>query len=205
MQGAQQRPASASGRFPPPQLLPQNGLRPGAVWTLRTGSLQVNTLTGFFLTLIVLPLRTRLSMQLGILALRHQLAVYQQSGVRPRIKPVDRLFCAWLSKVWSGWRDVLVFVQPRTVIAWQRKRFREHWARISGKARPGRYSTRAPVRWFRSRKSAACIIATSEERLDEAICIPTLHLRTRCRDSPSCLHPTRQAAEPHGCPPVNCP
>jgi hypothetical protein len=75
VQGAQQRP--------------RNGLRPVAVRMLRTGSLQVNTLTRFFLTLVVLPLRTRLSMQLEILALRHQLAVYQQSGVRPRIKPVD--------------------------------------------------------------------------------------------------------------------
>ncbi len=91
VQGAQQRP--------------QNGLRPVAVRMPRTGSLQVNTLTGFFLTLVVLPLRTRLSMQLEILALRHQLAVYQQSGVRPRIKPVDRLLWAWLSKVWSDWRN----------------------------------------------------------------------------------------------------
>ena len=54
----------------------------------------MNTLTGFFLTLFVLPLRTRLSMQLEILALRHQLAVCQQSGVGPRIKPVDRLLWA---------------------------------------------------------------------------------------------------------------
>ena len=121
VQGAQQRP--------------QNGLRPVAVPMLRTRSLQVNTLTGFFLTLVVLPLRTRLSMQLEILALRHQLTVYQQSGVRPRIKPVDRLLWAWLSKVWSDWRNVLVFVQPRTVIAWQRKCFREHWARMSWRTR----------------------------------------------------------------------
>ncbi len=32
-------------------------------------------------------------------------------------------------------------MQPRTVIAWQRKRFRDHWARLSHQGRPGR----APV------------------------------------------------------------
>ena len=156
----------------------------------------MNTLTGFFLTLIVLPLRTRLSMQLGILALRHQLAVYQQSGVRPRIKPVDRLLWAWLSKVWFDWGNVLVFVQPRTVIAWQRKRFREHWARISGKARPGRYSTRAPVRWFRSRKSAACIITTSEERPDYNQPPYAVWAQERGPKKSSCAHFAREVLGP---------
>jgi hypothetical protein len=33
---------------------------------------------------------------------------------------------------------VLVFVQPETVIAWQRKRFRDHSARISRAGKPGR-------------------------------------------------------------------
>ena len=30
-----------------------------------------------------------------------------------------------------GWHDALAFVQPRTVIAWQRRRFRDHWRRLS--------------------------------------------------------------------------
>jgi len=127
VQGAQQRPASRfAARSPAPEARPQNGLRPVAVRMLRTGSLQVNTLTGFFLTLVALPLHTRLSMQLEILALRHQLGVYQQSGVRPRIKPLDRLLWTWLSKLWSDWQDTLVFVKLRTTSAWQRKRFRDH-------------------------------------------------------------------------------
>ena len=51
----------------------------------------------------------------------------------------DRLVWSWLSRSWSRWREVLVFVQPATVIAWQRKRFRAHWARLSrkGPGRPG--------------------------------------------------------------------
>jgi putative transposase len=31
-----------------------------------------------------------------------------------------------------------VFVQPHTVIAWQRKRFREHWTRLSRHGKPRR-------------------------------------------------------------------
>ena len=44
-----------------------------------------------FLALLPLPFRSRLSMQLGILALRHQLTVYQRAGTQPRLKPVDRI------------------------------------------------------------------------------------------------------------------
>jgi hypothetical protein len=38
---------------------------------------------------------------------------------RDVLAPVDRhrLLWAWLSRFWAGWQDVLVFVQPRTVIA----------------------------------------------------------------------------------------
>ena len=32
----------------------------------------------------------------------------------------------------------MVFVQPATVIAWQRKRFRDHWTRLSRAGKPGR-------------------------------------------------------------------
>jgi putative transposase len=79
--------------------------------------------------------RSRLSLQLEIIALRHQLTVYQRSIRRPRIRPSDRIL---ISRHWSRWREVLVFVQPATMLAWQRKRLRAHWARISRKGTPGR-------------------------------------------------------------------
>jgi len=47
--------------------------------------------------------------------------------------------------MWLGWRDVLVFVQPSTVIAWQRRRFRDHWARLFRRA-PGRPAVDKPLR-----------------------------------------------------------
>jgi len=55
------------------------------------------------------------------------------------VRPPDRLVWAWLSRSWARWRDELIFVQPATVLAWQRQRFRDHWARLSrrGPGRPG--------------------------------------------------------------------
>ena len=64
-------------------------------------------------------------MQIEILAIGHQVTVYQRSEAKPRIRPVDRLLWVWLSRIWSGWQQALVFVEPATVIAWQRRRFRE--------------------------------------------------------------------------------
>jgi transposase InsO family protein len=86
------------------------------------------------------------SLCLEHLALRHQLAVYQQTVHRPRLRPTDRLFWAWLSRLWSGWQEVLAFVQPRTVIAWQQQRFRDHWRRLSEQGTPGRPAIAKEIR-----------------------------------------------------------
>jgi hypothetical protein len=66
--------------------------------------------------------RSHVALQLEIMALRHQLAVYHRTVKRPPIRPTDRLFWCWLSRHWSGWREALILVQPATVIAWQRRR-----------------------------------------------------------------------------------
>ncbi len=81
----------------------------------------------FLLSLFCTTLRTRASLQLEVAALRHQLSVYQRSRPRPRIAPADHLLWACLSRLWRSWRRALWFVQPRTVSAWQQKRFRDYW------------------------------------------------------------------------------
>jgi putative transposase len=91
-------------------------------------------------------LQSRHAMQLEILALRHQLAVYQHSVKPLQLKPADRLFWAGLSRLWSGWQQALAFVQPRTVIAWQHKRFRDYWRRLSQNGKPGRPAISKEVR-----------------------------------------------------------
>ena len=82
--------------------------------------------------------RSRLCLQVEIVALRHQLALYKRSIRRPSIHPSDRMLWAWLARQWSHWREALVFVRPATVLAWQRRRFRDHWARLSRRTPPGR-------------------------------------------------------------------
>ena len=99
-------------------------------------------------------LRSRTALQLEVLALRHQLAVYQRLGTRPRIKVADRLLWAGLSRTWSAWRSALVFVRPSTVIAWQRRRFRDHWARLS-RPRTGRPAVAQEIRDLIRKMSAA--------------------------------------------------
>jgi putative transposase len=99
--------------------------------------------------------RSRLALQIEVLALRHQLAVYQRTERRPRLRPADRVLWAWLSRAWSGWREALVFVRPGTVISWQRRRFRDHWTRLSRQGKPGRPRVATEIRDLIRRISVA--------------------------------------------------
>src|SRR5215510_16082100 len=64
-------------------------------------------------------------------ALRMQLAAFQRKRKRPVLTCFDRLFWVGLSVIWNGWRVALIYVQPDTVVRWQRERFRKFWARRS--------------------------------------------------------------------------
>ncbi len=90
--------------------------------------------------------RSQLSVRIENVALRHQLSIYRRTVRRPIIRPEDRILWSLLSRCWAKWRDVLVFVHPETVIAWQRKRFRDHWARLSRAGKPGRPQISAEIR-----------------------------------------------------------
>ena len=81
--------------------------------------------------------RSRNEQAIVELALRQQLATYTQKRSKPRITPVDRAFWVFLSRIWPGWKEALVIVQPATVVRWHRKGFRLYWRAIS-KRGPGR-------------------------------------------------------------------
>jgi len=80
------------------------------------------------------------------LALRHQLAVYKRTVTRPKLRTTDRLFWTALARVWTCWRQSLLIVIPDTVLRWQRRRFREHWIRLSARPAGGRPSVNADIR-----------------------------------------------------------
>src|SRR5215472_8309734 len=54
--------------------------------------------------------KSRATLQLENLALRHQLGVLRRSVKRPKLTSADRLLWSWLCEVWSDWRSVLVIV-----------------------------------------------------------------------------------------------
>jgi putative transposase len=103
---------------------------PSAMWHLLK-------LTTIFLRCIPAFFRSRNEQVIVELALRQQLATFTEKGRRPRITPADRGFWVFLSQVWSGWKEILVIVQPETVVRWHRKGFRLYWRSIS-KRGPGR-------------------------------------------------------------------
>ncbi len=99
-----------------------------------------------FLTWLSSIVRTTATVRLENLALRHQIGVYQQSIVRPKLQPIDRLFWVLLSRLWVRRQHALEFVQPHTVLAWQKKRFRDYWRELSQSQKPGRPAISKEVR-----------------------------------------------------------
>jgi len=84
-------------------------------------------------------LRTRASLQLEILALRHQLVVLQKTNKKQlQLRASDRMLWVILSRFWPRWRICLLLVKPATVIAWHRKGFRLFWTWKSRRGRRGR-------------------------------------------------------------------
>jgi putative transposase len=65
------------------------------------------------------------------LALRHQLVVLKRSQRRPTLKDRDRVFWVLLSRIWSGWRETVLIVQPDTVVRWHKRAFKLYWTRKS--------------------------------------------------------------------------
>ncbi len=96
----------------------------------------------FHLVLIVLRalysgIQSRRQLVLENIALRHQLAVLQRSAPKPSLQKSDRVLWVFLRRCWPGWQQVLVIVQPRTVLSWHRLGFRWFW-RWKSRTRAGR-------------------------------------------------------------------
>ena len=80
--------------------------------------------------------KSRLTLEFEILALRSQLAVFQEQVLnhklpKPKPTPTFRQLWVLLSKLWPSWRSALLVVKPETVIGWHQTAFRLYWARKS--------------------------------------------------------------------------
>ena len=107
------------------------------------------TMSSVFVALFALvasSFQTRAALQTEILALRHQLTVFQKNSPRRlRLHHGDRLLWVVLYRFWSGWRRCLQMVQPDTVLRWHRRAFAWHWTRKSRRL-PGRPEAAAHIR-----------------------------------------------------------
>ena len=73
-------------------------------------------------SLLSFRLRSRASLELELVALRHQLTVLRRQ--RPgqlRLFSADRLLWVWLYRIWPQVLDAMVLVKPATVGQWHRK------------------------------------------------------------------------------------
>jgi putative transposase len=92
------------------------------------------SLLGWFMTFV----RSRNSMGLEIVALRHQVSILKRKNGRPRLGRWDRVLWVFLRRVWSRWAAVLVIVKPETVVRWHRAGFRLYWSFLSMRREKGR-------------------------------------------------------------------
>src|SRR4030081_500197 len=73
-------------------------------------------------SILAFRLRRRASLELELIALRHQVSVLRrQHPDRPR------LLWVWLHRVWPQVLNAMVLVKPATVIQWHRQGFRLYW------------------------------------------------------------------------------
>ena len=96
---------------------------------------------------------SRAALHLENLALRQQLAALDRKRARPSLRMTERLFWVVLSRLWPGWREILVIVKPETVIGWHRKGFRRFWTWKSRRGKPGRPPVSSEVRGLIGRMS----------------------------------------------------
>jgi putative transposase len=82
--------------------------------------------------------KSRATLHIENLALRHQLSVLRRSVNRPKLTSADRFLWTWLCEAWSDWQSALIIVKPETVIGWHRKGFRLFWTWKVRHGQPGR-------------------------------------------------------------------
>ena len=86
------------------------------------------TILSALVSLLCFRVRSRASLELELVALRHQVAVLRrQRPGRLWLFCTDRLLWVWLYRVWPRALHAMVLVKPATVIQWNRKGFRLYW------------------------------------------------------------------------------
>src|SRR5664280_3063278 len=81
------------------------------------------------------------------LALRQQVLALHAQRPRRRLTTSHKLFWVVLRSLWTGWKEPLILVTPRTVVGWHRAGFRLYWKWLSrARARRGRKPVSKEIR-----------------------------------------------------------
>lgn len=83
-----------------------------------------------------LRLRSRASLELEVIALRHQLKILKPYRKRTRVPERERLLWILLYRIWPDVKRFMLIVQPRTVVRWHREGFKLYW-RWKSRCKPG--------------------------------------------------------------------
>src|SRR3984893_1390724 len=103
------------------------------------------TILSTLVSLLAFRVRSRASLELELVALRHQVTVmWRQHPGRLRLFSTDRLLWVWLYRIWPQVLNAMVLGKPATVVQWHRKGFRLHWRWRS--RRPGRPKMSSEIR-----------------------------------------------------------
>jgi putative transposase len=83
-----------------------------------------------------LNLMSHAALEIENIALRSQLAIFQQQTLnhkipKPRPTPAFRRLWVMISKLCPSWKSFLMIVKPETVIGWHRTAFQFYWTRKS--------------------------------------------------------------------------
>ena len=86
------------------------------------------TILSALVSILTFRVRSRASLELELIALRHQVTVLRRQWPgRPQLSSLDRLLWVWLYRIWPQVIDAMVLVKPATVVQWHRKGLRLHW------------------------------------------------------------------------------
>jgi putative transposase len=84
-----------------------------------------------FFGLLIRSVSSRHSLLLENLALRQQLFVLTGRSPQRRVPLPGKLFWVLLRRLWPGWKQSLLLVQPATVVRWHRAGFKLYWKWLS--------------------------------------------------------------------------
>src|SRR3979409_1064196 len=105
------------------------------------------TLLSALVSLLSFRVRGRASLEVELLALRHQVSVLRRERKgRLQTFATDRLLWVWLYRIWPQVLNAMVLVKPASVVQWHRKGFRLHWQWRSRSLQIGRPKTSTEIR-----------------------------------------------------------